>query len=475
MAKDYFQDITPPQGGGIQRPPVKPAAAPVEEEYDDGMAQDIPIRIDENGPKGIRSITPPRASARAGRVDAGIRPPRSYEERSVDDSGEERRGHGRWWLWGIAAFGIIFVVGLLLLALRPTTVTISPRSHTISLNAGTPFMAYPAATAASGTLAYTITTLDLEDSAAVTASATTSTAAAKASGSITVYNAYSASSVKLIKNTRFQTPDGLVFRAPADIVVPGEKGGVPGSVTVTVVADQTGEKYNVDPVSRFSLPGLTGNAAMYKGVYAKSTTAMSGGASASNGPSVDPHTLSSTIAQLKSNLAAKVRDTAIAQASATDMIIPDLIQITYTDKPNTPEAGGAVRVHESAHVTIPVFQAVALGQTVASVVAADAEHAPITLVPGKDFAAQYAGAAPVLGADPMQFALTGQANLMWSVDVAALQAALAGKNQSAFQTIISGFSGIQEAHAKIEPFWKSSFPSEPSKIRVVVTSPKADQ
>ena len=90
----------------------------------------------------------------------------------------------------------------------------------------------------------------------------------KASGSITVYNNYSTASVKLIKNTRFQTPAGLIFRVPADVVIPGKQGSTPGQVTVTVFADQVGQQYNIGPTPRLTVPGLQSNAAMYAQIYA---------------------------------------------------------------------------------------------------------------------------------------------------------------------------------------------------------------
>ena len=70
----------------------------------------------------------------------------------------------------------------------------------------------------------------------------------RATGVIVVYNAYSAAPQRLIKNTRFATEDGKIFRAKDSIVVPGttiENGKIiPGSVEAIVVADEPGEAYN---------------------------------------------------------------------------------------------------------------------------------------------------------------------------------------------------------------------------------------
>ncbi len=84
----------------------------------------------------------------------------------------------------------------------------------------------------------------------------------KATGKITVYNSYSSKSQLLIKNTRFMTPDGKIFRTLSAVRVPGaniERGTIiPSSIEVMVRADKPGEEYNLGPISRLSIPGFQG-------------------------------------------------------------------------------------------------------------------------------------------------------------------------------------------------------------------------
>ena len=480
MAKDYFQDITPPVGQPTtSRPPVTPKPQPLVQTPADFDAEDdldtskdpreVPIRIAEPAaaPRGIRNI--PTSRSNRPRIDDMRENP--VTPSILGGASRPKKPSSRWWMWGAAAVALVVVIGLGLLAFRKTTVTITPRSHTIVLNDSSQFVAYPSSTAASGTLAYTLQTSDLTDSEVVQATGTTTSPASKATGSITVYNNFSTSPVKLIKNTRFQTPDGLVFRAPADISGPGLKGTTPGKVQVTVIADQEGDTYNVGPISHFTLPGLQ-SSAMYTKVYASSAAAMSGGSSGVNGPGVAPATLASAISELQTRLRAKVRDTAISQAGEGNVVLPELIEITFTSQPNTPEAGGSVRIHQSAHVETPVFLNSALASVVGAAVSADTATDSVRIIPGTGFAASLSG-TPALGTEPLSFTLTGQANLIWNVDTDALVSALAGRDQSAFQTIINGFPSIQEAHAKVEPFWKNTFPANAKDIKIVVTAPQA--
>jgi len=101
----------------------------------------------------------------------------------------------------------------------------------------------------------------------------------KASGTIRVYNAYSATPQTLIANTRFVSDDGKLFRTPQKIVIPGAhyEGSklIPGELDAMVEAGEAGEEYNIGP-STFSLPALAGTS-RYTAFYAKSSSPMTGG------------------------------------------------------------------------------------------------------------------------------------------------------------------------------------------------------
>lgn len=102
----------------------------------------------------------------------------------------------------------------------------------------------------------------------------------KAGGKIIIYNAYSSEPQRLVATTRFATPDGKIFRLVKEIMVPAAKiiegKIVASSIEATIIADQPGPKYNIEPVSHFSIPGFQGSA-KYQGFYAESKEAMKGG------------------------------------------------------------------------------------------------------------------------------------------------------------------------------------------------------
>ncbi|PIR83571.1 hypothetical protein COU18_02710 [Candidatus Kaiserbacteria bacterium CG10_big_fil_rev_8_21_14_0_10_51_14] len=457
MTQDYLQDIVSPEDPGF-----------------DDKEQQIPIRVNENPAapppsRGIRNISVPERT----RPSYGAPPRVGDDMRGVPHEAmppRPPRRHSRLWMWILAALSLVVLAGLALIAFRPTTVTVTPKSQAVTFTDAMVFVAIPSPDPSStpSTLSYTVHTLELEDSEVVPSVGTTHVET-KASGSITVYNNYSSAPVRLIKNTRFETPEGLIFRTPAEIVIPGKSSSAPGQIKVTVFADQPGEKYNVGPVARFNLPGLT-SGPMYAGVYAKSTTAMAGGFVGEQ-PATAPGALNAAIATVRARLETKARES-VAREEAGMIALADLASITFQSLPHTEEAGTGVRIHEKAIIEIPMVSKDALGIAVARSLAEE-DTVPLTFVPRETLVAHEASSsAPTVGVDSLTFSFTGSGNLVWKVDGAALASALAGRDSTAFQTIVNTFSGIQEAHARIEPFWKKTFPANASDIEVMIEGPE---
>ncbi len=103
----------------------------------------------------------------------------------------------------------------------------------------------------------------------------------KAQGTVIIYNEYGPKPQPLIATTRILSASGKLFRLKAGIVVPGftKEGGKvkPGSVEAIVVADSSGEDYNISPTN-FTIPGFQNSGGdKYHKFYAKSNQAMTGG------------------------------------------------------------------------------------------------------------------------------------------------------------------------------------------------------
>lgn len=454
MVKDYFQDIVPPQGGTARK---KTHATNAQNDNEDERHEEvkIPIRAPEESAdihgRSIRNIS----------IPARTRNP--YREGIATAQPPTSRGISRFWIWGAAIVCILILIAVLVVALRPTSVTITPRSHTITFS-GQTFSALPESSSLEGVLSYGMHTVNIEDSEVVPSSGKVY-AEDKATGNLTVYNNYQTTPLKLVKNTRFSTPSGLIFRAPAEVVVPAKSGSTPGKIQITVVADEAGAEYNV-PAGTFKLPGLQSTPSMYRDVYAESSDAFVGGFVGER-PGVAAEALESAIATVRSRLAEQAEGS-LSQIPQNSLSFPALWQIDYQTLPNTEEAGGGVRIHQVATINIPIFDAKAFAVEVGSTAINASDESSISLMQGPAFTVAVASSTPLLGSSPLQFTILGSATLVWGVNVEELRQALAGKDQGAFEAIVGGFSSVQEANARIEPFWKKTFPTDPSKIKVVI-------
>ena len=451
-ARNYIQDIVPEEEPAAGGPEAEPHMAPERSIRNIQSARIRPIRGGASNGASMSRTAP-------------ARPP------NMNDYEPSRQKRGRWGMWIAALVACIVLIGAGALVFFPsTTISVSPHTQVVPLDAATPFIAYPAASAASGSISYTVVSQSYDDSAVVAASGVEE-AQEKATGTITVYNEYSDSPVRLIKNTRFQSPDGHVFRIPASVDVPGRKGGTPGTIQVTVFADQTGESYNIAPVDRFTLPGLKSTADMYAKVYAKSTTKFEGGFSGER-PAVPPATLEAARSEMRARLNEKTKE--LAQTVPQGLLaFPGLANVTFETLPPTSEPGGGVRIHERATIVLPVFTEALFAQAIAQAVSASAEGQSISLRFAGNVSAQASStlAQQEMGEKPLGFSLSGSGQLVWNVDAQALAEALSGREESAFETIIQGFPAVEEARARITPFWKHAFPLDPSKIKVTIEEP----
>jgi hypothetical protein len=189
----------------------------------------------------------------------------------------------------IALITISFVLVLIIfyVALPGSTIYITPKSDVIDHTVNLTFADYDANKAeldshppnvlASHTITTTIHRTILQGASGKIFQGT------NAKGRLTVSNT-DPRPWPLIASTRFQTPDGVVFRLQQAVTIPGARGGESGSLDVDVLADQfdaygqpVGARGNIPPTKLF-LPGLSPE--NQKKISAASTVAFSGGTTA---------------------------------------------------------------------------------------------------------------------------------------------------------------------------------------------------
>ena len=294
----------------------------------------------------------------------------------------------------------------------------------------------------------------------------TKTVTSSASGKIIIYNTQ-AKAQKLIANTRFATAAGLIFRIHSAVTIPAGTSAKPGSVTATVFADQAGDSYNVGSTS-FTIPGFAGTPQASQ-VYARSSAAMTGGASGSV-PIVDSVTESKTksalVTALDSDLAASIQ----SQVPPGYVLLPGSATTTYQELAPSPSATtGQTDIKEQGTITAVVFPNAALAGAIASSVAGlDYHGESLTLASTSDLKLAMTGDMPTADTQSFSFTIAGTASLVYTVDPARIAAAVAGETRSAAEVALTNYPEVKRAIIVLRPFWRQTFPQDPSSISIVV-------
>lgn len=292
----------------------------------------------------------------------------------------------------------------------------------------------------------------------------TKTVNSSASGTITIYNTQ-AKSQRLITNTRFATTAGLVFRIHSAVTVPGGTTAKPGSVNAKVYADKEGSSYNVGP-SSFTVPGFAGTAQESQ-VYARSTSAMTGGASGTV-PVVDTALEAQTRSALASALAPDLLASLKEQTPSGYVLIPGSATTTYEEVvPATSSTDGMVDIKEQGTITAVVFQNSALAKKIAGAVAGLNYQGELTLS-GVDNLLFASANMPNSDTSSFSFTLAGTASLVYTIDPSRITAVIAGKTRSEAKTALDNYPEIKQAVIILRPFWRQTFPQDPASIKVVV-------
>lgn len=323
------------------------------------------------------------------------------------------------------------------------------------------------ATQSTGNLPYEIVTSQKIASQSVKTTGT-KTVTTAASGSITIYNTQ-AKAQKLIANTRFATTAGLIFRIHEAVSIPGGTAAKPGTAKATVYADKPGDTYNVAPTS-FTIPGFAGTP-LASQVYARSTAAMTGGASGSV-PVMDPSDEAQAKQALMTALAPELTASLQSQIPSGYVLIPGAATTTFTElAPAASPTTGMVDVKEQGTITAVVFPNTALASAVATSVAGlGYQSEPVSLLPASNLTLA-ATSLPDANATSFTFTLAGTASLEYVVDPTRIAAAVAGKTRSAAEVALTNYPEVKRAIIVLRPFWRQTFPEDPSTISVTVDTP----
>lgn len=372
-----------------------------------------------------------------------------------------------WWTAGIVV--VCAIAGLLLATLfEGATVNITPKSQKLSPPAN--IVAFP--NAPEGSLSYQTVTLTQSATTSATASGTQHVSAS-ASGVITIYNSYSTSPQQLVTNTRFEAPDGKIYRIHAPITVPGQKKNTdgsmtPGSVVATIYGDAAGDSYNRSGITTFTIPGFK-NDPRYTKFTAQSQAPITGGFIGDK-PAVSAADMQKAQTTLKGQIDQGLQAAIEAQIPPGYLQVQGSLQTTYNDVVSTAGEGSNVSLSESATASIAIVSGDELAGILAKLLVSGYSGEPLSFASPNPLVLQLATSSSKTGA--LTILLQGTPTLVWTFDQNALKDQLLGKSKDAFQTVIHSFEpAVEKAEAHIRPFWKATFPTDATKLDIEILNP----
>jgi len=289
----------------------------------------------------------------------------------------------------------------------------------------------------------------------------------KARGRITIYNNQDSASQPLVATTRFESSDGLIFRIPSATTVPGatmENGKIksPGKITVDVIADQPGDKYNIGP-AKFTIPGFKGGD-KYETFYAESSEGMKGGATGLSKIATEED-----IKMLEESLKKKVVSSVLDefQKKSSELIIIDSLAPEIISKNSSNSAGeatGQITMTMTARVNTVTFRELDIINLLNNYIQKTGDLVLIE----KSLNIKYNDPKIDIASETLSFNLALEGKAGTKINTEDVKLRLLGKNEEQIKAIINDINEIETARIILSPFWVKKIPNNPKNINVEI-------
>ncbi len=293
--------------------------------------------------------------------------------------------------------------------------------------------------------------------------------AQKARGIITVYNEYGTTPQVLIATTRFESPEGLVFRTLKAVTVPGTKveNGkiIPGSIKVEVIADKPGDTYNIPP-AKFTIPAFNerGDAGRYEKIYGRSDEAMKGGI-VGKAKVVTETDFNTAKQALSDQVRKELEESLKTQLSGLKSIYPSAIQLKEPESTaRIDEAADEFMMAVSGSIKTVGFKEEDLKGLIKQFVD---KTKNLTVIPDK-LTISYSDITfdPITGV--LSFTVDVKTTGYAKVDSDKIITDLAGKNEEEIKNYLKGLAGIDTAKVVLSPFWVKKMPQDKERIKIQI-------
>ena len=285
----------------------------------------------------------------------------------------------------------------------------------------------------------------------------------KATGRVIIYN-NNTTSQKLLAQTRLESSNGKIYRLTATVTVAGVKKGVPGSLEVTATADAPGVEYNSD-LTDLTFPGFKGTA-KYQTVYARSKTSFANGLLGMVKVAEDEDILKAQ-SLVKDSLDKQLLSGANQQIPSSFVLLPDVHSIHYSSSTQETK-DSTLTLKQKADFVGVLVDSKKLSAFLAKKAIPGYAGEDIIVDNIKDLSFEYSASSTNLNVNTntLSLKIKGKPHFIYGYNADKLKADLAGISRETFATVIATYGAIEKGNSKIEPFWRSRFPTELNKITI---------
>lgn len=292
----------------------------------------------------------------------------------------------------------------------------------------------------------------------------------KASGKVIIYNNYSSAVQKLATDTRLLATNGKIYKVFGAVTIPGmttDKNNqkIPGSLEVTVFAENAGEEYN-STLTDFKILGFK-NTSKYAKFYGRSKTEITGGIKGEV-KTVAEEILKEEKEKLIQNLKTKLIDQAAAQIPDNFVLFKEAVSFEITEfvgrVDTTSDTNNSLPLSVKGKLTAIIFNKENLTEKIKEGLVKEEEN--VKVQNWNDLVFAINNQTEFLEEKEVNFSLAGKLKIVWQNDSELIKDEILGKSRIEAENILNNYAGqkFESYKLTIRPFWQRFVPDNRNKI-----------
>ncbi len=291
----------------------------------------------------------------------------------------------------------------------------------------------------------------------------------KARGKVTIANYYSQENQPLVATTRLLSEEGKLFRLEEGVVVPGMEGDQPGKVQAGVVADKSGEEYNIESTT-FTIEGFKSNPEKYEDFKVISNSAMTGGGDPQERKKmtqVTENDLKKAREKTQEELKSLLEEKLSTQLDQGQEALLESVEIMSNQEQSSRDVGDLSDKFTytiEQKIRLVAFSENKLREVVLGELSKETE---VGYDLAEDsFKISYQRAVPDFNNQSIELKVKAEAQSWPQLAPDAIKQGVAEKSAQEIEEFLSGYPGISRAEVLFEPAWLAGIPVTEKKIEV---------